>query len=289
MTEVESAGPSAGAGLRPAFAATRTQLGLVLALVGLAAVGWWWTAEQMRGMDDGPWTALGTLGWFLTVWVVMMAAMMFPSVAPTIALYARMNTQSRLAPVAFTAGYLITWTGAGVVAFLIGLVATRALGDHLAWENAGRSVAGATLILAAVYELTPLKNACLGKCRSPLGLPPRVLARRVVGGPRHGGEERCLVRRLLLGADGFALRIGRQESPRRRDLEVTRRIVCGGTRIGDRERDDRPGWRQERRPMSMALVRDVLILHLEAFPASGSVERIGCTQPTQLAAVALTG
>jgi predicted metal-binding membrane protein len=169
VTEVESTRASAGVGLRPAFAATRTQLGLVVALVGLAAIGWWWTAEQMRGMDDGPWTALGTLGWFLTVWVVMMAAMMFPSVAPTIALYARMNTRSRLAPVAFTAGYLITWTGAGVVAFLIGLAATRALGDHLAWENAGRPIAGATLILAAVYELTPLKNACLGKCRSPLG------------------------------------------------------------------------------------------------------------------------
>ena len=45
----------------------------------------------MRGMDDGPWTALGTLGWFLGVWVVMMAAMMFPSVAPTVALYARMT------------------------------------------------------------------------------------------------------------------------------------------------------------------------------------------------------
>ena len=45
----------------------------------------------MRGMDDGPWTALGTFGWFLSVWVVMMAAMMFPSVSPTVALYARMS------------------------------------------------------------------------------------------------------------------------------------------------------------------------------------------------------
>ncbi len=60
----------------------------------------------MRGMDDGPWTGLGTFGWFLGVWVVMMAAMMFPSVAPTVALYARMSGKSRLLPVAFTAGYL---------------------------------------------------------------------------------------------------------------------------------------------------------------------------------------
>ena len=68
-------------------------------------------------MDDGPWTALGTFGWFLGVWVVMMAAMMFPSVSPTVALYARMS-RSRVLPVAFTAGYLATWAAAGVVAFL---------------------------------------------------------------------------------------------------------------------------------------------------------------------------
>ena len=50
----------------------------------------------MRGMDAGPGTDLGTLGWFLGVWVVMMAAMMFPSVAPTVALYSQM-TKKRVA------------------------------------------------------------------------------------------------------------------------------------------------------------------------------------------------
>ena len=90
MTDVESAS-AAGAGLRPAFAATRTQLGLVVVLFALAAAGWWWTVGQMRGMDNGPWSGLGTFGWFIGVWVVMMAAMMFPSVAPTVALYARMS------------------------------------------------------------------------------------------------------------------------------------------------------------------------------------------------------
>ena len=45
----------------------------------------------MAGMDEGPGTGLGALGWFLGVWVVMMAAMMFPSVAPTVALYSRMT------------------------------------------------------------------------------------------------------------------------------------------------------------------------------------------------------
>jgi predicted metal-binding membrane protein len=120
-------------------------------------------------MDDGPWTGLGTLGWFLGVWVVMMAAMMFPSIAPTVALYARMSPNSRLVPLVFTTGYLVTWAGAGVVAFLIGVAANQAAGGELAWEQAGRPLAGATLIVAAIYELTPLKDACLGKCRSPLG------------------------------------------------------------------------------------------------------------------------
>jgi predicted metal-binding membrane protein len=145
--------------------AVRGRLGLVATLFGLAAIGWWWTAQRMAGMDAGPWTALGTLGWFLGVWIVMMAAMMFPSLAPTVALYSRM-TKDRLAPPLFTAGYLVTWSAAGVVAYAVVDVVS---GDALAWERAGRWVAGATLIVAAVYELTPLKDVCLGKCRSPLG------------------------------------------------------------------------------------------------------------------------
>ena len=158
---------SAGSDLRPAIAASRTHLGLVAALFALAGLGWWWTADQMQGMDAGPWTGLGTFGWFLGVWVVMMAAMMFPSVAPTVALYARMS-RSRALPVWFTAGYLATWSAAGVVAFVIGVVGRQAGGD-LAWQDAGRPVAGVVLIAAAVYELTPLKSVCLGRCRSPLG------------------------------------------------------------------------------------------------------------------------
>ena len=160
----------AGGGLAPAFAAARARFGLVALLFALAGVGWWWTAERMQGMDDGPWTALGTLGWFVGVWIVMMAAMMFPSIAPTAALYSRMTrTRSPLQPLLFTAGYLLTWAGAGVVAFAIAAVGQRALGDVLAWDRTGRWVAGATLLVAAVYELTPLKDVCLGACRSPLG------------------------------------------------------------------------------------------------------------------------
>jgi|SRR3954447_15560033 len=156
--------------LAAAFAAARVQLGLVTLLLALAAVGWWWTVDEMRGMDAGPWTSLGALGWFLGVWVVMMAAMMFPSVAPTIALYSRMTKQrSPWFALIFAAGYLITWAAAGLVAFLIGLLPANSVGDVLAWNRTGRWVAGGTLLVAALYELTPLKQVCLGKCRSPLG------------------------------------------------------------------------------------------------------------------------
>jgi predicted metal-binding membrane protein len=156
--------------LAPAYAASRSRLGLIALLFALAAVGWWWTAREMQDMDSGPWTDLGTLGWFVGVWVVMMAAMMFPSVAPTVALYSVMTkSRSPGAPLLFTSGYLAAWTSVGVLAFVVATEGGRISGDVLAWDRGGRWVAGVTLIVAAVYELTPLKEACLGKCRSPLG------------------------------------------------------------------------------------------------------------------------
>ena len=166
---IATAEPS-GAGLAPAYAAARTRLGLIALLVAVAAVGWWWTAERMRGMDAGPWTALGGFGWFVGVWVVMMGAMMFPSVAPTVALYSRMTEQrSRILPLLFTAGYLLAWGAVGVAAYALARAGGAIDGDLLMWDGAGRWVAGATLLVAAAYELTPLKDVCLGKCRSPLG------------------------------------------------------------------------------------------------------------------------
>jgi predicted metal-binding membrane protein len=163
-------GAAGQGGLRVAFAAARARLGLVMVLFVLAGVGWWWTFDQMRGMDDGPWTGLGTVGWFLGVWVVMMAAMMFPSVAPTVALYSRMAGERwEVAPWLFAVGYLVTWTAVGALAFGVAFGGGRVAGDVLAWDRGGRWVAATTLLVAAVYELTPLKDACLGKCRSPLG------------------------------------------------------------------------------------------------------------------------
>src|SRR5438270_5011053 len=103
-------------GLAPAYAAARTRAGLVLALFVVAGAGWVWTAHAMKGMDAGPWTSLGSLGWFLGVWIVMMAAMIFPSVAPTVALYARLTKErSPVRPWHFAGAYLLTWARAGGV------------------------------------------------------------------------------------------------------------------------------------------------------------------------------
>ena len=144
----------------------RARLGLAVALAAAAAAGWWWTIGHTEGMDGGPWTALGAFGWFVGVWLVMTAAMMLPSVAPTVVLYGRMKgDRSNVSTCGFVAGYLVTWSALGALAY----GASRAAGDVLAWNGAGRWAAGAVLVAAALYELTPLKDVCLGKCRSPLG------------------------------------------------------------------------------------------------------------------------
>jgi predicted metal-binding membrane protein len=178
---------AADEGPRPALSAARARLGLLVVLLLIAAVGWWWSADQMRGMDAGPWTALGGFASFVLLWVVMMAAMMFPSVAPTVALYTRMTkVRTPFAPSAFTLGYLLTWTVAGAGAWILGTAISRLGGDVLAWDQAGRVVAGAAILFAGIYELTPLKNACLTRCRSPLGFLLGSWRDGSVGGLRMG-------------------------------------------------------------------------------------------------------
>jgi predicted metal-binding membrane protein len=155
---------------RITLAPARTRLWLIALLLALAAAGWWWTIAKLRGMDEGSWTSLGTLGWFLGVWVVMMTAMMLPSAWPTVALYSRMlEKRSALSPLLFAAGYLATWTAVGVMAFTLAEAGGNVADGVFAWDRAGRWLTGATLLAAAAYELTPLKNACLGRCRSPFG------------------------------------------------------------------------------------------------------------------------
>lgn len=174
-----------------AAAAVRARLGLVALLLVLAGLAWWSSAVRMAGMDGGPGAPPGALGWFLGVWVVMMAAMMLPSAAPTVALYARMVRRSeRTAPLAFAAGYLLTWAAAGLLAYAVLELGRNLLGAELAWDGPGRWVAGATLLAAAAYQLTPYKDACLSRCRNPLGFLLGAWREGVAGalamGARHG-------------------------------------------------------------------------------------------------------
>jgi predicted metal-binding membrane protein len=158
------------ADLTEALLAMRVRLGLVTLLLALTALAWWSTADRMAGMDAGPGTDLGAFGWFLGTWVVMMAAMMFPSLAPTTALYARMTRRRGVTrPMLFAAGYLVVWGATGVLAYALYRLGRAALGSELAWSAGGRWLAGGVLALGAAYELTPVKHICLAKCRSPLG------------------------------------------------------------------------------------------------------------------------
>jgi predicted metal-binding membrane protein len=175
------------------------RLALIGALLLLAAVGWLVTDERMAGMDSGPGTNPGTLGFWVTAWVVMMAAMMFPSIAPMVLMYgriqegkrARAENPPRAATAVFVAGYLLAWSVAGLAGYAIVRLGHELSPGFLAWDEAGPYVAGAVILAAAIYQLTPLKDICLSKCRSPFAFlitawrPGRIGALRM--GIEHGG------------------------------------------------------------------------------------------------------
>ena len=174
------------------FRLERAHRGLLGLLLALALLAWLVTDNRMGSMESAPGMDLGGLGFYVTVWVAMMAAMMFPSVAPTVLMYDRLRAGHRArgkgaapdATALFVAGYLCVWTAAGLAAYgLFELV--RALDPaFLAWDDAGRYLTGGVIVAAAVYQLTPLKQACLVKCRSPV----MFLAERWRHG-RRGGVE----------------------------------------------------------------------------------------------------
>jgi predicted metal-binding membrane protein len=169
----------------------RRAAALSAALIAAAAVAWIVFAGWMGNME-GVGADL-TAAAFAGSWALMMAAMMLPSMTPVVALYDRMRAGHGLgaeATAAFVAGYLATWVAAGLAAYGLVRLGDGLLGDTLAWEEAGRPLAGAVVLLAAAYQLSPLKERCLTHCRSPLGFllshwrPGRTGAIRV--GMTHG-------------------------------------------------------------------------------------------------------
>jgi predicted metal-binding membrane protein len=141
-------------------------------------------------MMPPPWN-LGYAALIFLMWAIMMVAMMLPSAAPTILLVVAL-ARDRIAPVAvpFTCGYVFVWTGFSLAATALqfGLDRAGALSGTMATSSA--ALAGVVLIVAGVYQWTPLKQACLRHCRSPLAF---LLGRwrkgawgAVTNGMRHG-------------------------------------------------------------------------------------------------------
>lgn len=157
-------------------ASLRRQRDLIFALLILTSIGAWalvlWQSHTMATM--GGLTMGASAGTFVLLWVVMMAAMMFPTAAPMILMFASISAGKRTRGQAFVptwifvAAYLFVWTVFGVLAYLIALGAD-ALGSGNAWFTAnGPRLSGVLLALAGLYQLTPVKHVCLARCRSPL-------------------------------------------------------------------------------------------------------------------------
>jgi predicted metal-binding membrane protein len=142
--------------------------------VAAALVTWIVTVERMRGMDAGPGTDLGGFVWYVGIWTTMMAAMMLPSVAPMVLAFHRISLERARRDEPFTRtwifslSYLAVWTAYGLVAYGLYRLVTHFDFGFLDWSRDGPYIAGGAIVAAGLYELTPLKGACLRHCRAPV-------------------------------------------------------------------------------------------------------------------------
>src|SRR5258706_11241796 len=162
---------------------------LILALLLILSVASWvilgWQSRAASGMGMGLTMGMGAAV-FLAIWVVMMIAMMFPTAAPMILVFARVQRERAsfgraFGPTwVFIGAYLLIWTFFGGLSYL-GANAASGLAQQVPWLmlNAAR-IGGGILVLAGIYQLTPLKSGCLGKCRPP---PDFILPSRRGGYP----------------------------------------------------------------------------------------------------------
>lgn len=154
----------------------RERHAILVALLALSAVCWalltWaWFASG----DDAMSVTMGMAApLFIALWVAMMVAMMFPSAAPMILMFTRIQSgkaargQAFVPTWIFVAGYLAVWSLFGVAAYAIASGAER-LADESRWVmDAAPRIGGGVLIAAGMYQLSPLKRACLSKCQTPM-------------------------------------------------------------------------------------------------------------------------
>ena len=136
-------------------------------LLVAGAGAWVGVVLVARDMGSMPGTMGLGAGSFAAVWALMMAAMMLPSVAPFASLYSRTFTGAHGARLAaFASGYLIVWTIAALPAYWLARLADRLAGGHPA---AATVLAAGIFAACGAYQLTPVKERCLARCRSPLG------------------------------------------------------------------------------------------------------------------------
>ncbi len=153
-----------------------------IALLVVAALAWRRTLADAAMMGDAPGTMGMPLIAFLAMWAPMMAAMMLPAITPVATLWARSISReprsfervTRL--LLFSAGYLVAWGAAGALAFVLMRPIERGLASGI---YSARSAAAMIFALAGLYQLSPLREACLARCRSPMTVLGRVTA-----GPR---------------------------------------------------------------------------------------------------------
>ncbi len=172
----------------PAVAGPGIQWATPAALFALAAAGWWWSArmaadmapsasmgmDTMDGMDAMSHDVL-SLGAFVVAWLAMMAAMMLPAITPVVKLYGRAAAAGRVAPLPFfVAGYIAVWSSIALPAYAAWRALSGPIADARPW--AGR-LAGVVLVAAAIWQVTPVKSACLRHCRSPISFFLRFGAR----------------------------------------------------------------------------------------------------------------
>jgi len=127
---------------------------VLAATLGLAAASWVIAVRQMRGMDMGVANRLGSLGFFIAMWVAMMAAMMLPGAAAALLRRAQAGGRVRAVPM-FIGSYLAVWTLAGLAVYAV-------------YRPHGPVAAGAVTVAAGVYEVTPLKQYFRRRCRDSI-------------------------------------------------------------------------------------------------------------------------
>ena len=165
-------------GMTGSFPLPRERTLLLASLISLAIGGWLLVIRQSTMMSATMPAGL-TMGMraplFLTMWVAMMAAMMFPASAPMILMFDRISGGKRQRGQAFVptwvfiTAYLLVWTVFGGLTYLAAVGLDRLAGPATGWTESAIRLGGILLMLAGVYQFTPLKHVCLSKCRTPLG------------------------------------------------------------------------------------------------------------------------